>query len=136
MLFAREENPGYEYSSDNVRVTRATHQLSGCKMALAEWTKHGSAYIGEFKILREYSLDEAMTINLFKIRQKNKWTPSNHHQHIKDTDGTKSTRIPLLHVTLHGVLHRVGELADNRYRPFIARQMSLLVSVDGLLQHE
>jgi hypothetical protein len=31
---------------------------------LPEWTKAGSAYMGEFKILREYSFDEAITMKL------------------------------------------------------------------------
>lgn len=42
----------------------ASHQLSGRRTVLAEWTKHGSAKVGELRIFREYSLDEAMTIKL------------------------------------------------------------------------
>ena len=41
-----------------------TNQLSGMRIDFAEWTRQGSAWFGEFNILREYSFDEAMTMKL------------------------------------------------------------------------
>lgn len=43
-------------------------QFSGSRTCLAEYTRHGSAYVGEFKILRAKLLDEAMTIKLRQVR--------------------------------------------------------------------
>lgn len=34
-------------------------------ISLPECTRAGSAYVGEFKIFREYSFEEAMTMKLF-----------------------------------------------------------------------
>jgi hypothetical protein len=42
------------------------YQLSGRRICLAECTRQGSAYVGELRILRENSFDEAITIKLIE----------------------------------------------------------------------
>jgi len=67
MVFPRQENP------DNMSIHQQkygpgdSHQLSPPITSLPEWTNAGSAYVGELRILREYSFDEAMTIKLVII---------------------------------------------------------------------
>ncbi len=45
-------------------MPESAHQLSGHNTFLADATRHGSAYVGEFRILRVYSFDEAITMKL------------------------------------------------------------------------
>jgi hypothetical protein len=72
--------------------------------SLPECTKAGSAYVGEFKILREYSFDEAMTMKLFLRLVYNHGTRSERDLHIENANGTQRTRIPLPFIVLHGRL--------------------------------
>lgn len=65
MDLARKENPtrNHELSLPGKRG-KPLYQFSGRKMTFAECTKHGSAWFGEFRILREYSLEEDITMKL------------------------------------------------------------------------
>jgi hypothetical protein len=96
---------------------------------------HGSAYCGELSILRAYSFDEAMTINLTPISKKKKSSKSM-SLHIKDADGTEIPETPLLYVTLHGGMEGIGEFTDDGDGPRRTGQMTLFVSVHGLLEDE
>ena len=54
--------------------------------------------------------------------------------HIEYTNGTKSTRVPLSHVALHGGFHGIREFTDEWNGPCRAREMFFLVPVHGLLE--
>lgn len=43
---------------------KVLYQFSGRRITFAEYTKQGSAWLGELRILREYSLEEAITMKL------------------------------------------------------------------------
>jgi len=60
-------------------------------------------------------------------------SPANH---VENADSAERARIPLLHISLHGGLHRVRELANDRDGPTIARQVPLLEAVNRLLEDE
>ena len=56
--------------------------------------------------------------------------------HVEHANCRQRTRVPLLHVALHRGFHRVSELADDRNRPPVSRQMTLLIAVDRLLENK
>ena len=56
--------------------------------------------------------------------------------HVEYANGTKSPRIPLSHVALHGGFHRIGEFPDDWNGPCRAGEMLFLVPVHGLLEDE
>ena len=69
VLLASEEDPTRartrgQQSAGTRTAAANTHQLSARMTCFAECTRHGSAYVGEFKILRANSFVEAMTMNL------------------------------------------------------------------------
>ena len=64
------------------------------------------------------------------------WGRKGEHVHVEDTDGTKGTRIPLGHVALHGWLHRVCKLADDRDSPCCTREVTFLIPINRLLEDE
>ena len=69
-----------------------SHQLSGQMICLAEYTRQGSAWLGEFKILREYSFEEAMTIKLgilFKRRAEFKVDCTTHMWNTESAESGK-----------------------------------------------
>ena len=108
-----------------------SHQLSGRRTVLAEWTKHGSANVGELRIFREYSLDEAMTIKLgtsMGLDSQGNVCIS----HVEHTNGTEGPRIPLFFVTLHSGIHRIRKFPDDWYSPLRAREMTFFISVHCL----
>lgn len=62
--------------------------------------------------------------------------PQGRDSHVEYANGAKSTRVPLSHVALHGRLHGIRELPDDRNSPCRAGEMFLLVPVHGLLEDE
>ena len=64
------------------------------------------------------------------------WERKGKHVHVEDTDGTKGTRIPLGHVALHGWLHRVCKLADDRDSPCRTWEVTFLIPINRLLEDE
>lgn len=54
--------------------------------------------------------------------------------HVEDTNGTKSTRVPLSHVALHSGLHGICKFSDDWNGPCRAGEMPFLVPVHGLLE--
>ena len=44
----------------------ASHQFSARRICFAEWTRQGSAYVGELRIFRENSFEDAITIKLYR----------------------------------------------------------------------
>jgi hypothetical protein len=65
-----------------------SYQFLGRRIVLAELTRHGSAKVGEFKILRAYSLDEAMTMKL-KYETSMVSLAKARLSHIEHTDGAQ-----------------------------------------------
>jgi hypothetical protein len=61
--------------------------------------------VGEFRILRENSFDEAMTMKLAERWVQVVDNKMSKNEHIEDTNGTESTGIPLFLVTFHGGRH-------------------------------
>ena len=81
-----------------------THQLSGRRICFAELTRHGSAYVGEFIILRENSLFAAMTIKLWTMSTQT-INSNDMNRHIEDTCCGQLASPPLFLVTLNGGVH-------------------------------
>ena len=54
--------------------------------------------------------------------------------HVKHANCAQVAGIPLAHIALHGWFERIREFTDNRDSPRRSGQMTLLVSVDGLLE--
>ena len=80
----------------------------------------GSAWLGELRILREYSLDDAMTMKLAKLSAQVKGVNQD-YLHVENTEGTEGTRIPSLHVIFHSRVHRIEQFTDKRDGPFVPR---------------
>ena len=53
-------------------VKDETYQLSGHRIDFAELTRQGSAWLGELRILRVYSLEDAITMKLWDVSWKQK----------------------------------------------------------------
>jgi hypothetical protein len=67
VLLPRQKYPVQEIVSKTTLQSggdRRRYQFSGSKTCFAEYTRHGSACAGELRILREYSVLDAITINL------------------------------------------------------------------------
>lgn len=107
------------------------------RIDFAEWTRQGSAWFGEFNILREYSFDEAMTIKL-GARSVSDYSMQKQGRdlHVEYANGTKSSRVPLSHVALHSGFHRIGKFSDDWNGPCRAWEMFFLVPVHRLLEDE
>jgi hypothetical protein len=66
MCFPIQKNPTKRVRVRELAKKSTHYQLSARRICLAEWTRQGSAYVGELRILRENSFDEAMTMKLAK----------------------------------------------------------------------
>lgn len=102
------------------------HQLSGIRICLAEWTKHGSAWFGELKILTAYSFVEAITMKLGASCQNFAIAATiflGLYAHVENTDDTERTGVPLPQILLHCWVDGVRKLSDDRYGPFWTRKM-------------
>lgn len=97
-----------------------TYQFLGSKIRFAEATRQGSAYVGELRILRVYSFDEAMTINLRNATSANTFTQKNKSNgiHVENTEGTKVARVPLLLITLQSRVQTLREFTNYGDGPF------------------
>jgi hypothetical protein len=62
--------------------------------------------------------------------------PPNKTSHVKNTQCTQCTRIPLSYISLHRRFHSTSELADYWDGPGITGQMALLASIYRLFQSQ
>ena len=94
VVLARQKYPVEGVSKTTLRSGggRRRYQLSGSKTCFAEYTRHGSACPGELRILREYSVLDAITINLIIHIPRVSFQAENaikKSRHVENTEGTE-----------------------------------------------
>lgn len=102
---------------------------------MADATKQGSVYAGEFMIFLVYSLVEAITMNLHRCSDKEEGIASN-VSHIEDAKRRQIPTSPLLFIVFESWIHRIYKLADDWNCPSRPGEVSLFCAIYSLLKDE